>query len=88
MPSQAAQPAPHSWDIEHWPTHVYPHSEGRARWLIRAHKDELILAGAITRVGREFVLFGNEYSKWLQSKKPKVLDFVPNVTAKKRGAAA
>ena len=56
--------------------------------MIRAHKDELILAGAITRVGREFVLFGNEYSKWLQSKKPKVLDFVPNVTAKKRGAAA
>jgi hypothetical protein len=77
-----ASPAPHSWDLEHWPGHVYPHTESRARWLIRAHRDELILAGAMTRVGRELVMFGNEYSKWLQSKKPHVRDFVPNVTQK------
>lgn len=79
MAQPLAQPAPHSWDLEHWPTHVYPHTEGRARWLIRAHKDQLILAGAVTRVGRELVFFGTEYSRWLQSKKPAVRDFVPNV---------
>ncbi len=74
----AAMPAPHSWDMEHWPGHVYPHNEGRARWLMRANKDELILAGAVTRIGREFVFFGDAYSRWLQSKKPRVRDFVPN----------
>jgi hypothetical protein len=62
----AVQAAPQSWDLEHWPAHVYPHERGRARYLIRAHKIELIAAGALARVGREFVILGQQYTRWLQ----------------------
>jgi hypothetical protein len=72
----AAAPAPHSWDLEHWPSNVYPHSESRARWLLRAHRDELLAAGALTRIGREIVVLGARYSRWLESKSHDVPGFV------------
>ncbi len=64
----AAAIAPHSWDLEHWPADVYPHSESRARWLLRTHRSELLEAGALTRVGRELVVLGARYSRWLERK--------------------
>lgn len=69
-------PVPHSWDLENWPPSVYPNRESRARYLLRAHREELILAGALTRVGRELVVFGEGYSRWLQKKSVDVPDFV------------
>jgi hypothetical protein len=66
-PSSAAQPVPHSWDLEHWPVHVSPHSPDRARYLIRTSKCELIAAGALCRVGRQLVLLGAGYTRWLQT---------------------
>lgn len=57
---------PHSWSVATWPTEVWPHSADRARWLVRAHRDELVKAGAMTRVGRELVVLGARYDKWLQ----------------------
>lgn len=62
-----AQPAPHSWDLEHWPESVYPHTTGRARYMLRAHRAELTAAGALSRVGREIIVLGAPYTKWLQS---------------------
>ncbi len=70
--------APHSWDLEHWPADVYPHSEGRARWLLRAHRQELLAAGALTRIGRELVVLGDRYTRWLQSKSADVPGFTSN----------
>jgi hypothetical protein len=61
-----AQLAPHSWDLEHWPEHVWPHTRDRARYIIRVHKLHLIGAGALSRVGREFVVMGAQYTRWLQ----------------------
>jgi len=62
-----AAEVPHSWDIEHWPDHVYPGSPSRARYLIRSHKDDLIRAGALARVGRELVIFGSRFARWLET---------------------
>jgi hypothetical protein len=61
-------PVPHSWDLEGWPAHVYPHNTSRAKYLIRVHRNELFLAGALSRVGREFVVLGARYARWLESK--------------------
>lgn len=61
-----SEPAPHSWDIEHWPQSVYPHTSGRARYLVRAHRDALLTAGALSRVGREIIIIGSRYSRWLE----------------------
>jgi hypothetical protein len=79
-----ATQAPHSWDLEHWPKEVYPHSESRARWLLRAHREELLLAGALARVGRELVVFGDRYTRWLQAQSVNVPGYVSNA----RGRAA
>lgn len=71
---------PHSWDLKHWPEHVYPHTRGRARYLVRMHKLELIAAGALARVGREFVFPGAQYTRWLQREATRALhmDVEPN----------
>jgi hypothetical protein len=57
-----------SWDIENWPPDVYPHKPSRARYVVRAHQNELILAGALTRVGRELVILATGYGRWLQER--------------------
>lgn len=61
-----SQPLPHSWSVNTWPASVYPHSPSRARWLLRAHRDELVAAKALSRVGRELVVLGKPYSRWLE----------------------
>lgn len=61
----AAQ-APHSWDIANWPPPVWPHDPQRARYIVRAFRDDLLRAGAVARVGRELVIIGDRYTRWLQ----------------------
>ena len=71
----AAEAAPHSWDLEHWPTGVYPHTTGRARYMVRSHRDELLAAGALSRVGRELIVLGARYTRWLEARSTEVPDF-------------
>lgn len=66
---------PHSWSVETWPPAVYPHTPKRARYFIRAHKNELLNAGALVRPGREIVIIGARYGKWLERQATSVLDF-------------
>jgi hypothetical protein len=64
---QISQPVPHSWDFEHWPLHVWPHSERRAKYIFKSNRSALIEAGALTRVGRDLVVLGAPYATWLVS---------------------
>lgn len=75
-----AQPAPHSWAIPNWPSHVYPHNSDKGRYLVRAHRRSLVAAGALTRIGRDLVILGAQYSKWLSSKTDEVegYEIAPN----------
>jgi hypothetical protein len=77
-------PMPHSWSICHWPENVFPNSVSRARYLVRVHKLDLIAAGALVRVGRELVVIGVKYGRWLERRGAEVVACEPNVT---RGAA-
>ncbi len=83
----AAAIAPHSWDLEHWPHDVYPHSESRARWLLRARRNELIAAGALVRVGRELVVLGGPYARWLARQAEHVVGYESNANRRPAGAA-
>jgi hypothetical protein len=56
---------PNSWTIEEWPSGIYPNKPSRARYTIRAHRDELVRAGALVRVGRDLVVIGPSYAAWL-----------------------
>jgi hypothetical protein len=76
MPTQVnAAAAPHSWSIETWPAHVYPGNTERARYFVRVHKHELLAAGALTRPGRELIIIGARFCRWLESKAPNAADF-------------
>ena len=75
MPKKSATTTPHSWAVETWPADVYPHRPNRARYLVRLRRDELMAAGAIVRVGRELVVIGARYSRWLERQASRVPDF-------------
>jgi len=83
-----AQPAPHSWGIETWPQHVYPHSSGKGRYIVRCNRDALVAAGALTRIGRDLVVLGAPFSKWLESQRGRVDGFsiAPNRAADQQAA--
>ena len=59
---------PHSWSLKDWPQDIYPNDSGKARYSVRAHRDELTAAGALVRVGRELVIIGAPYVRWMQKK--------------------
>jgi len=66
---------PHSWPINGWPGEMYPNSPDRARYLVRAHRDELVRDGALVRVGRELVIIGEKYARWMQKRASNVPGF-------------
>lgn len=81
---------PHSWGIDTWPEFVWPHSPSRARYVLRANRDELTHAGAISRVGRELVVLGERYSRWLERRTAEVpgYDCPPNRSNESTASAA
>jgi hypothetical protein len=82
MTSKTQPTTPHSWGIESWPADVYPHRPNRARYLISTHRDELMAVGALVRVGRELVVLGTRYTRWLERQASRVPDFeiAPNAS--------
>jgi hypothetical protein len=82
-------PAPHSWTVDQWPVHVHPGDAGKARYLVRAHQDELVAAGALVRLGRTRVVIGAAFCRWLASKSDAVAGFqiAPNRDAPTQVAA-
>ena len=68
-----------SWSVSTWPNDVYPNDPKRARYLVRVHKDDLLRFGALARVGRELIIFGKGYQKWLQRKAVNVPGPIPFV---------
>ena len=64
-----------SWAVKKWPTNVFPGCPGRGRRVVREHRTELLKAGAIARVGRELVVIGARYQKWLEKQATNVPGF-------------
>lgn len=64
-----------SWSLADWPADVYPNDSLRARRVLRVYRRELMSCGAVSRVGRELVVFADAYIKWVKSKASKVDGF-------------
>jgi hypothetical protein len=64
-----------SWSINDWPADVYPGSASRSRYMVRMHRGELLEAGALVRVGRDLVIIGDRYERWLQRQGSRVPDY-------------
>lgn len=69
---------PHSWDIARWPHDVWPGDAHRARWLIRAYRNELMQYGALSRAGRTLIVIGRGYAAWLEQRAAHVSGYVSN----------
>jgi hypothetical protein len=65
----------HSWTFATWPEGVYPGNGTRARHLVRVNKNALIAEGVLTRIGREIVVFGVPYTRWLAKQSHRVNNF-------------
>lgn len=75
MSRSQVPPVPHSWSIADWPPTVYPNDPKRGRYLVREHKADLLASGVLSRVGRELVIMGARYSRWLERQASRVPDF-------------
>lgn len=76
MPNKSAvEKIPHSWSVEDWPQIVYPRSSSKGRYILRANRDALVAAGALVRVGRDLVVIGPAYEKWLVKQGGRVAEF-------------
>jgi hypothetical protein len=73
-----ASPLPHSWPVGDWPADVYPNRASAGRYLVRANRDALLACGALTRIGRELVVIGEGYARFLARQVDKVPGFVPS----------
>jgi hypothetical protein len=66
----------HSWTFRTWPDGVYPNDGDRAKHMCRVHRDELVKAQALIRVGHELVILEGGYTAWLRTKGGgRVLDY-------------
>jgi hypothetical protein len=66
VPSTPAGSAvPHSWPVSNWPPSVYPNDARKAHYFVRVHAAALLEARAIVRIGRERVVIGEPFVKWL-----------------------
>lgn len=68
-------PPPHSFTYATWPEGVYPGNGARAKHIVRANRDALVAEGALTRIGREVVVFGGPYCRWLAKQSHRVAEF-------------
>jgi hypothetical protein len=90
MHAITAAEIPHSWDVEHWPANVYPCRSSKGRYVLRQHREELIAAGVLSRVGRDLVILGAAYAAWLAKHRQSVEGFeiAPNRSASAAQVAA
>jgi hypothetical protein len=58
---------PHSWGFESWPSEVFPKTPQRARHVVRKHRDALMAHGALRKIGREWVIIGDAYCRWIEA---------------------
>jgi hypothetical protein len=79
---------PHSWCTEDWPPGVYPCRPSRAKYILRSHRDELVAAGALTRIGRDLVVLGAPYVAWLTKNSNRVdgFEIAPNRAREEQAA--
>lgn len=76
MSKLKAAALPHSWRAHKWPVEVAPNDSDAAKHLIRTHKEELIACGALGRIGRELIIYGEGYGVFLARKRGRVANYI------------
>jgi hypothetical protein len=76
--TRASSDVPHSWDLPNWPNYIWPGNGKRARWLIRAYRDDLMRSGALVRTGKTLVILGRGYAAWLEQRAAHVPGYLSN----------
>lgn len=80
--------APRSWELSTWPAEIWPHNAKRGQWIGRAYRQELLQAGAMTRIGMKLVFIGAKYESWLEHRANHVVEFQSNNPALGKSSVA
>jgi hypothetical protein len=75
MAKPIAQAAPHSWPVSKWPAFVWPGDSTKGKRFCRTYVDELVAAGALTRMGRDLVVMGEPFTRYMLKNVAAVKDF-------------
>jgi hypothetical protein len=78
---------PHSWDLKSWPQ-IWPNDGKRAKWVLRAYRNELVAEGALSRAGKTIIVLGKGYSRWLSKRTSHVHSFQSNNPEIRRSGTA
>jgi hypothetical protein len=66
---------PHSWSVRMWPVGVWPNDAKKAMYILRMHGKELLAAGALARVGRERIVIGGPFVRWIAKQASRIPDY-------------
>ena len=66
------------WELNTWPSEVWPHDTKRAKWLARAYRKELVAAEAMSRIGKTIVFSRAKYIRWAERRANHVTEFHSN----------
>ena len=72
---------PHSWAAKNWPPSVFPNDASKAGYLLKAHKDELLAVGALSRVGKDLIVYGEGWGRFLAKGTQKVANYMGTAAA-------
>jgi hypothetical protein len=75
IPRPQVESALGSWTFATWPLEVWPNDGAKARRVVRSNATALLNEGAISRVGREIIVFARQYDRWLRKQSHRVMDF-------------
>jgi hypothetical protein len=75
MSRQSDQAAPHSWSVARWPAHVWPGDSTKGRRFVRTYEKELLKYKALTRMGREPVVMGAGFTRFMAAQAYRAADF-------------
>jgi hypothetical protein len=76
--SALARPLSRSWPVSQWSekaSEIYPNTTAAAKYLVRAQRSSLLEHGAMVRVGRDLVIMGDRYERWLERQAANVPDY-------------
>lgn len=88
MPRKDTANLPHSWAVTDWPAEVFPNKAHAAHYLVRSHETALTAEGALVRIGRQRVILGAPFSRWLAKHSRHVAEYqiAPNRDGSGRAA--
>lgn len=76
MAETAEELVPDSWaPRDSWPRAIFPNDRRKGQQLVVTHREALVQANALVRIGRTLVVLKEPYQRWLAQQGARVLSY-------------